>query len=330
MHGEPYKSAMTSAMSGTVRTEQTMPARALMLALGLTLGFSAVEALAGWWAGSLALLSDAGHMASDAASLGLAAFAAWAARRAASPRHSYGFGRAEVVAAFFNAAFMIGILAWIAVTAVQRLLEPQPVFGEAVIGVALAGLVVNLGVAVVLAQAEQTMNTRGALLHVMGDLLGSVAALLSGVVIAFTGWMPIDPLLSLFICALILFSSLRLLREALHALMEGTPLHLSLEEIGRAIAAIERVGSVHDLHVWTLSSDRIALSAHLVLDDMDDWGIVRTAVVAMLSERYGIEHVTLQPEAGTAVIRRSSFPPKETAHERPASTGSRHHPDHRH
>jgi cobalt-zinc-cadmium efflux system protein len=275
---------------------------ALLLALLLTLGYSAVEAVAGWWAGSLALLSDAGHMLSDGASLGIAAFAAWTARRAPSELHSYGFGRAEIVGAFLNAGFMIAILAVLAVAAVQRLLAPQAILGEAVIGVALVGLLVNVAVAIVLASAERNMNTRGALLHVMGDLLGSIAALVAGVVIFLTGWMPIDPLLSLFICALILLSSLRLFREALHALMEGTPLHLSLREIGLAIARVEHVRSVHDLHVWTVSSDRIALSAHVILDDVAHWSRVRSAIVAMLAERYGIDHVTVQPETTTGTV----------------------------
>jgi len=288
--------------------KNVQPGRALAVALILTLGYSVVEALAGWWAGSLALLSDAGHMLGDAASLGIAAFAAWAARRAPSARHSYGFGRAEIVAGLVNAAFMVAVLVWIAVAAVQRLLVPQPVRGEAVAAVALVGLLVNVAVALVLAKGEKNINTRGALLHVMGDLLGSVAALVSGAVIVATGWTPIDPLLSLFICALILISSLRLLREALHALMEGTPLHLSLDEIGRSIAGVERVRSVHDLHVWTLSSERIALSAHLVLDDLSEWERVLPAVSAMLAARYRIDHVTLQPEAGTAILRRRVRP----------------------
>jgi cobalt-zinc-cadmium efflux system protein len=291
--------------------------RALTFALALTLGYSAVEALAGWWAGSLALLSDAGHMLSDAASLGIAAFAAWAARRAPSPRHSYGFGRAEIVAGFVNAALMVAVLVWISVAAVQRLLAPQPVRGEAVAAVALVGLLVNAAVALLLARGGKSMNVRGALLHVMGDLLGSVAALVSGAVIVATGWTPIDPLLSLFICALILFSSLRLLREALHALMEGTPLHLSLDAIGRSVAAVQGVRSVHDLHVWTLSSERIALSAHLVLDDMSDWERVLPAVSAMLAARYRIEHVTLQPEAGTAILRRLALDRDRTAQRSP-------------
>jgi cobalt-zinc-cadmium efflux system protein len=298
--------------------KNVQPGRALAVALILTLGYSVVEALAGWWAGSLALLSDAGHMLGDAASLGIAAFAAWAARRAPSARHSYGFGRAEIVAGFVNAAFMVAVLVWITVAAVQRLLAPQPVHGEAVAAVALVGLLVNVAVALVLARGGKNMNVRGALLHVMGDLLGSVAALVAGAVIVTTGWTPIDPLLSLFICALILISSLRLLREALHALMEGTPLHLSLDEIGRCIAAVEGARSVHDLHIWTLSSDRIALSAHLVLDDMSEWERVLPAVSAMLAERYGIGHVTLQPEAGTAILRPLAFDRNQTARRSPA------------
>jgi cobalt-zinc-cadmium efflux system protein len=292
--------------------KNAQPGRALAVALILTLGYSVVEALAGWWAGSLALLSDAGHMLGDAASLGIAAFAAWAAQRAPSPRHSYGFGRAEIVAGFVNAALMVAVLVWITVAAVERLLDPQPVRGEAVAAVALVGLLVNGAVALVLAKGEKNINTRGALLHVMGDLLGSVAALVAGAVIATTGWTPIDPLLSLFICALILISSLRLLREALHALMEGTPLHLSLDQIGRSIAGVERVRSVHDLHVWTLSSNRIALSAHLVLDDLSEWERVLPAVSAMLAARYRIDHVTLQPEAGTAILRRLSLDRDQT------------------
>jgi len=274
----------------------------MAIALVLTLGYSLVEALAGWWAGSLALLSDAGHMLGDGAALGIAVFAAWASRQGPSPRHSYGFARAEVVAALVNAAFMLAIIVGIAIAAVQRLQAPQPVQGATVIGVALVGLLVNAGVALFLLRAEKTMNTRGALLHVMGDLLGSFAALLAGAVVAATGWTPIDPLLSLFICALILVSGLRLFREALHALMEGTPLHLSLEEIGRAMAGLDHVRSVHDLHVWTISSDRIALSAHLVLDDLRDWEDVRRAALAMLTARYGIGHVTLQPETTTAIV----------------------------
>jgi cobalt-zinc-cadmium efflux system protein len=287
-------------------------ANSLRLALALTLGYAVIEAFAGWWSGSLALLSDAGHMVSDSASLALAALAAWAARRPPSARHSYGLGRAEIVAAFMNAAFMLAVLVSITVAAVQRLMEPQAVHGETVVAVALVGLLLNSAVALVLAREEKTMNMRGALLHVMGDILGSIAALVSGTVIVITGWVPIDPMLSFFICGLILLSSLRLLRDALHALMEGVPLHLSLDEIGRAMAAIDGVKSVHDLHVWTLSSNRIALSAHLMIDAPAMWEDILRTVTQMLERRFGITHVTLQPEPVAKVLQRMPAPTYHT------------------
>ncbi|MDG4595389.1 MAG: cation diffusion facilitator family transporter [Candidatus Contendobacter sp.] len=169
--------------------------RVLWLATALTLAYAAVEAGVGWWAGSLALVADAGHMVNDAAALALAAVAAWLAGRTATARHSYGFGRAEFIAALINSLGLLILVAWIAVSAVQRLHQPQPVMGEAVSVAAAVGLILNIGVAWLLSRGERNLNTRAALLHVLGDLLGSVAALLAGVVIAFTGWMPIDPLL---------------------------------------------------------------------------------------------------------------------------------------
>lgn len=268
----------------------------LLWAALITVGFAAVEALGGWWAGSLALLSDAGHMVTDFTALGLAALASRIAQRPPSERHSYGLGRAEVVAALANALFMLAIVVGIAVSAVHRLRLPQPVQGDAVAAIAAIGLAVNLAVAWTLSHGEQTLNTRGALLHVLGDLLGSVAALSAGVAIHFTGWTPIDPLLSLLICVLILYSSLRLLREAVHVLMEGVPLHLDLARIGHRMARTEGVRSVHDLHVWALSSGRIALSAHLVVDDLRGWPSVLDSLRVLLHDRYGIDHVTLQPE----------------------------------
>ncbi len=268
----------------------------LLVALILTLAFAFAEALAGWWSGSLALLGDAGHMVSDATSLGLAAFAAWVAKRPPSSRHSYGLGRAEVLAAVANALLMLLVVAGIVIAAITRLSNPTPVAGSMVMAVAALGLIVNLIVAWMLRHGEQTLNTRAALLHVMGDLLGSVAALMAGAVIYFTGWMPIDPILSLLICALILFSSFHLLREALHVLMEGVPAGMDMPEVGRAMAGVSGVASIHDLHIWTLSSGRIALSAHVAMRDMQHWQATLAALQALLHDRYGIEHATLQPE----------------------------------
>jgi cobalt-zinc-cadmium efflux system protein len=270
--------------------------KTLIWGFALTVGFAVVEGVSGWWAGSLALFGDAGHMISDATALGFAALAARVAKQPPSARHSYGLGRAEVVAAVVNSLLMVGVVVAIAIAAIQRLRAPTPVAGETVMGVAFAGLLVNIGVAWILSRGEHTLNTRAALMHVMGDLLGSLAALSAGAVIYFTGWTPIDPILSLFICALILFSALRLLREALHVIMEGVPLNLDLREVGQAMAATPGVISVHDLHIWTLSSGQTVLSAHVVIPDMNNWEETLAALRELIHDRFDIEHVTLQPE----------------------------------
>lgn len=285
----------------------------LVVAVVLTLAFAGVEALAGWWSGSLALLGDAAHMLGDAVALVIAALAARIALVPPSPRHSFGMARAELVAAFVNAAFMLAIVGMLVVEAVGRLLEPVEVKGGAVIAVAAAGLALNLGVAWMLSRGARSLNVRAALLHVLADALGSVAALASGVVVALTGWTRADPALTFVIAGLIGFSSLRLAREALHGLMEGVPFHLSLPEIGRAMAAVPGVASVHDLHVWSISEERVALSAHVVLERMEEWDAVLAAQRELLRSRFGIEHVTLQPEPRghavyplNAISRRSS------------------------
>lgn len=274
----------------------------LFWALILTLGFAVVEVVAGLWSGSLALLGDAGHMVTDSASLGLAAFAAWLAKRPPSRLHTYGLGRVETLAALLNVLCMIGVVAAISVFAVGRLIKPEPVDGEAVTVVALIGLCINIGVAWLLMRGEQTMNTRGALLHVVGDLLGSIAALVAGAVVVFTGWTAIDPLLSILICLLVLGSSTRLLREVLRALLEGVPMHVSLDEIGRALAKVPGVRSVHDLHVWTLSSNHVALSAHLVVESIEQWPAILADAKHLLVHQ-GIAHVTLQPESSIYPVR---------------------------
>ena len=268
----------------------------LTLALGLTLVYAAVEAVGGWIAGSLALLGDAGHMLTDSTALGLAALAAWISRRPPSPRHSYGLGRVETRAARVNALLMVAVVTAVSTAAVGRLLDPPPVRGGLVIGVAVMGLLVNLLVARLLMRGRENINVRGALLHVLGDLLGSLAALISGVVILSTGWRPIDPILSLLIVVLILVSSLRLLRDVVHTLLEGVPRHLDLGEVGRAMAEIEGVLSVHDLHIWSLSGDTTALSAHVVLRRIEGWELVLARLRGLLDGRFGISHVTLQPE----------------------------------
>lgn len=280
----------------------------LGIAFWLTLGFAAVEAGGGWWSGSLALISDAGHMLIDALALGLAAFAGWLALRPASYRHSYGLVRAEVVAALVNSLLMLALMTGIVWEAIARLNAPQPVQGGPVMVIASIGLVVNIFVAYQLSRGEQTLNVRAALLHVLGDMLGSVAALIAGAVIYFTGWLPIDALLSLFVVALILVSSIRLLREALHILMEGVPKNLDLPEVGLAMAQTAGVTSVHDLHIWTLASGKVSLSAHLEIPTMQDWPGILHSTRTMLHSRFDIDHVTLQPELPAAQLEQVGVP----------------------
>ncbi len=269
---------------------------ALFKALFFTLGFALVEAVAGVWSGSLALLADAGHMLTDSTALGLAALAAWLARKPPSTRHTYGLVRLEVLAALFNSLLMLALIGYIAYEAIERLREPRAVMGGMVMVVAAIGLGVNLIVLWLLRHGGDSLNTRAALLHVIGDLLGSIAALAAGLVIWTTGFYPIDPILSLLVAGLILISALRLLRESLHVLMEGVPAHISLERVAADLADIAGVRRVHDLHIWTLSSGQIALSGHLELDSFDDWDRILRASRECLDEAHGIRHVTLQPE----------------------------------
>ena len=282
----------------------------LIIALLLTVSFAGVEALAGWWSGSLALLSDAAHMLTDSSALGLAAGAAWLARRPPSLLHSYGLLRAEVLAALFNSLMMLVLIGFIVYEAVDRFSTLRDIAGSTVVLVAVAGLIVNLVVVWILHHGEQTLNSRAAMLHTLGDALGSVAAIISGIVILSSDWTLIDPLMSLFVAALIGVSALRLLREVVHVLMEGVPLNIKLDAVGRERASLPGVLRVHDLHVWTGSSGTLALSAHLEMPDLAHWpDILATARLRMAAD-HGIHHVTLQPEvlAATPLVR-GPYPP---------------------
>lgn len=276
-------------------TETPDQRRRLMVALALTWSYALVEALAGWRGGSLALLADAGHMVTDGAALGLALLAAWLAARPPSTRHSYGYGRAELFAALINALAMLAVVAGIGFEAWRRFQMPRPVEGMLVSAVAAIGLAVNLLAAWMLSHGQENLNTRGAFLHVLGDVLGSVAAIAAGVVIWLTGWTPIDPLLSLLIGGLVLAASLRLLRDALHGLMDGVPFAIDLEHLGKELAAVPGVLEVHDLHVWALSGARLALTAHVRVADLADWPAILHGLQHE-AEEHGIGHATFQPE----------------------------------
>jgi cobalt-zinc-cadmium efflux system protein len=262
----------------------------------LTLGFALVEAVGGWLTHSLALLGDAGHMFSDSAALALAWFAAWVAQRPPSKRHTYGLARVEVLVALFNGLLMLMIIFGIVQEAIHRLSSPREVAGGQVMVIAFIGLLVNIGVAYALNKSEKNINSRAAMLHVMGDLLGSVAALAAGAVIYFTGWVPIDAILSILISGLLLISTTNLLREAVHVLMEGVPENIDPDAVEREMSKMPGVNSIHDVHIWTLASGVVALSAHVVLNDLHGWMHVLPDMREMLDQRYGINHVTLQPE----------------------------------
>lgn len=297
-------------MSAHRHTKSPAHGGVFLTALLITLVYAGVEFAGGIWTGSLALVSDAGHMLSDALALGLAAVAAWLARRPAGHRHSYGWARAEVIGATLNCLLMLAIIVALVVEAVARLLDPQPVAALGMTVIAFVGMAVNALVIWIMSRGEPTLNTRAALLHVIGDLVSSFAAVIAGTVIYFTGWLPIDPILSLVIAALILVSTGSLLRDTLHVLMEGVPPALDLHVIGKALAGLPGVVSVHDLHVWSITPGHVALSAHLEVHDLQRWPAILAAATELLHDRYGIDHATLQPEAprpkalrGTAVIR---------------------------
>lgn len=272
------------------------PYRVLLISIAIIIAFAVVEAVVGWWSRSLALMGDAGHMASDALALGIAAFAAWIATKPPSQKHSYGLGRAEVVAAWISSLLMLVLSIAIIVEAVSRLHEHVAVRSLPLMIVAGLGVFINLAVAWLLARGQRTLNIRAALLHVIGDLLGSVAALVAGAVIHYTGWYPIDPILSIFISILIMISSIRLLRESLTVLMEGVPKNINIDEVSATLSAVNGVNGIHDLHIWTLSSGVAALSAHVDITAFSSWPALLEELRNTIKHRYDIDHITLQPE----------------------------------
>lgn len=269
--------------------------RALLIALVLNGGFLAVEAGLGWWTGSLALLSDAAHMASDVGALLLALGAASLASRAGSAEKTYGWRRSEVLGAFTNAILLFVLCGWIAWEAVGRMVGGAPeVASMPVLVAGVLGLAINLGSAWFLHQEahEHDLNARGAMIHMLSDALGSVGAILSAVALS-RGWWLADPLISLLIAALVLYSTVGLLKESARVLLEFAPEHADIERIRHGLSAVEGVTEVHDLHLWSLDGRRLLLSAHLVTD-ADPFKVREAAAHAL--EHMGIGHSTLQME----------------------------------
>ena len=269
--------------------------RALAVVFGLTTAFLVAEVVGGLLTGSLALLADAGHMASDSASIGLALFAFWLSRRPATPNRSFGYQRAEILAALFNGITLVAISIWIFIEAYRRLADPPEVLGGWMLTVAVLGLAVNLIGATVLSRSGgESLNLQGALRHVIADVMGSVGAIVASLVIILTGWVYADPIISALIGILVLASSWTLLRDSVNVLLEQTPRGLDAEEIGHKMVEAEGVEEVHDLHVWEITSGFPALSAHVLVGRDHDCHERRRTLEKALYRDFGIEHTTLQ------------------------------------
>ena len=271
----------------------------LKAALALTCAVLAVELVGGLVAHSLALLSDAGHVLTDVFALGLAWFAVAQSSRPADERRSYGYHRVSILAALVNSVTLIVIVLVIAYEAVRRLAHPEPVQGGVVIIAALAGIAINLFVAFGLRGDSGSLNLRAALMHVTGDIGASVGVVVSGIVILLTGWLYIDPLLSLGIAVLIAFGAWGIVRETVNLLMEGTPGEIDLAAVTKEITSSELVTSMHDLHVWALSSDETALSCHVVVGECP-LGVAEHVVrdlESRLCGKFAIGHTTIQVES---------------------------------
>jgi cobalt-zinc-cadmium efflux system protein len=299
LHTEPH------APRGTIEHDR----RALVSALLITLSYLGAEIVGGVWTGSLALLSDAAHMFTDVVALGLGLFGVWIAARPATTTKTYGYYRAEILAAFLN-----GIGLWLVVLIIvwqawQRFLDPPVVSGFGVLVVAAVGLVVNVAAARMLyGAASHNLNVRGAFLHVLSDMLGSIGVLVSSTVILLTGWMRADAVASALIAVLVLFSSWTLIREAVDILMEAVPRHIDLDDLKRTLEDVPGATEVHDLHVWSLTTGHYALSAHAVVQDANEREHVLGQMTEHLATRFGITHVTIQLEAAERRISEPAHP----------------------
>jgi cobalt-zinc-cadmium efflux system protein len=284
--------------------------QSLSWALALTAVFFLVELVGGWWTGSLALISDALHMGFDLTALGLGLFAAQMGRRPADPKRTFGYQRVEVLAALLNGVTLILITGIILREAYARYFAPQDIKAKQMVVIALIGLLSNLASGAVLYRSSrENINLRGAFLHVLSDALGSLGAVIAGLVVIETGWRQADPLVSLLICLGILVTSYWLVRDSVHILLEGTPSHLELAQIRAALADLPGVRSVHDLHLWSVTRGTESMSGHVVVESDVHTAAVLRAGAKLLKERFGITHVTLQVETSGHPECEDTVPP---------------------
>ena len=273
------------------------PQRLLLIVLALNVAYMFAEAIGGWWANSLALLSDAGHMFADVAALSLSLLAARFASRPATPNKTYGYYRMEILAALANGVTLIGVSLLICYEAYHRLQQAEAIQAKIMIPISIGGLIVNLISAKVLHGAhEHDLNLRGAFLHVIGDLLGSIAAIVAGTLILWQGWLWADPVFSVLICILIVFSSWKLVTEAVNVLLEGTPSHINTAAVEAAMRTVEGVRDIHDLHIWTITSNRHSITAHVIIAEGSNSYQILRELRELLSEKFKLSHSTLQME----------------------------------
>lgn len=275
-----------------------LPSRwALGAALICTLTIAVAEFVGGILANSLALQGDAGHMLSDAAALGVSFLAAWLATRPMTARRTFGFHRAEVLAALLNSVFLLGIAGWVGTRAIGRLGHPVEVAAIPVLIIAIIGLIVNLVALKILGHHQHSnLNIRGAFLHVLGDTLGSAGVIVSAIVIQFTGWTTVDSLASLGIAGLLVLSGARLLRDSISVLMLATPANVDGEAVRSGLLSLPGVLGIHDLHIWTVNSGFVSLTCHADIEANTPTDVILRNATQLLRERFGIRHVTIQPE----------------------------------
>lgn len=274
----------------------------VLLAAVLTCGFMLVEVAGGLLTGSLALLADAGHMLTDSVALVLAYLAYRMSERPGTSRMTYGFDRMKILVAYTNGLTVLGIALWIVVEAIHRLTAPTPVLAAPMLAIAAVGLALNVVVFYVLVGGDRaSLNLRGAILHVLGDLLGSVAAIVAALVILATGWLPADPLLSVLVAALLVFSAWKLMRESGLILLEAAPAHIDRNAVAADLVAnAEGVTDIHHMHVWTLDGRQLMATLHARLKPAADAEQSIRAIKARLSEAHGIHHATVEVETGEA------------------------------
>ena len=274
---------------------RTSSARALVLTLALTAAYTVAEVIGGLITGSLALLADAGHMLSDTGSIAVALVAIGLARRPATAQRSFGFKRAEILAALLNGITLVAIAIWIFIEAGRRLSDPPEILGGWMLVIALGGVVINIAAALILARGERSsLNLQAALRHVIADLLGSVGVIAAAVVILTTGWVYADPLISVLIGILVAGSSWSVLRESVSILLESTPRGIDAADVQTRMNAVDGVANVHDLHIWTITSGFPALSAHVLVERGEDCHAKRRELERVLDAEYEIDHTTLQ------------------------------------